>query len=135
MGSSKAGFVQKICAIERFEHLTYHYLAERRFFVRRLVVHIDKWNPIILNRKDRAKRYHKSSIFNSGLSGLGICIIESIVGSAPCDLLGLGRSIEVFDSLADLACRSMIRIQPQDLGHMIPGPVELALGCHNSAQS
>jgi hypothetical protein len=27
---------------------------------------------IDFNRKDRAKRYHKSSIFNSGLSGLGI---------------------------------------------------------------
>ncbi len=34
-------------------------------------------NAIDLDRKDRAKRYHKSSIFNSGLSGLG--------------LLGLGR--------------------------------------------
>ncbi len=28
-------------------------------------------NSIDFSRKDRAKRYHKSSIFNSGLSGLG----------------------------------------------------------------
>ena len=38
-------------------------------------------NSIDLNRKDKAKRYHKSSIFNSGLSGLGISPRPSAVAA------------------------------------------------------
>ncbi|CAB1074597.1 hypothetical protein D1AOALGA4SA_2416 [Olavius algarvensis Delta 1 endosymbiont] len=55
-------------------------------------------NAIEFNREDCAKRYHKSSIFNFGLSGLGSHSFFIIV-----DLHGLG-----YDSFTRSGVRSVL---------------------------
>ncbi len=50
-------------------------------------------NSIDLNRKDRAKRYHKSSIFNSGFAGLGIYSIFLVFTESPLVAVAVGISM------------------------------------------